>query len=329
MRYFLAIVVLSTPFIPICLGEETALSVERVKLNVEVINATKNGASVTGDEVTVAVYGNQQPMFTSSGNVDSEGRFAFENIPVGAGIIVRLSAKHQNMAFGGTAVAMTPGQTEFDARVKVYDVSFDNSIITVGTHHFVLKAGPESILIDEYMQLKNDSDMAVTSDRLDGQNRNIVVRVKLPEGFTNLGFHEYFIKNALVMTDDGFYDTMAIPPGKFQTVFSYSIPISSETMDITKKITLPTSEFMVFSQFSSEKVQGLGEPLGEIGLFDGGSAKYYQALSYKPGDTINLKVIDFNINNPENKTVIVLTIVFVIVGTLALLRLFGRKSHEE
>ena len=76
-----------------CLGNETTLSVEQTVLHVEVINATKNGASVTGDEVTVTVYGNQQSMFTSSGNVDSEGRFAFENIPVGAGIVAKLGAK--------------------------------------------------------------------------------------------------------------------------------------------------------------------------------------------------------------------------------------------
>ena len=321
--------VLSTSFIPVCLGEETDLPVERAKLNVEVINATKDGAPVTGDEVTVTVYGNQQPMLALNGNVDSEGRVAFEDIPVGAGIIVKLGAKHQNMAFGGPVVAMTPGQTEFDVGMQVYDVSFDNSIITVGTHHFVLKAGPESILIDEYMQLKNDSDMAVTSDKLDGQNRNIVVRVKLPEGFTNPDFHEYFIKDALVITDDGFYDTMAIPPGNFQAVFSYSIPIDSKTIKITKEITLPTSEFVVFSQFSSEKVQGFGEPLGEIGLSDGSFVEYYQALSYKPGETINLKIIDFNVNGPEDKTVMVLTIVFVIIGALALLRLFGRESREE
>ena len=246
LRYFLAIVVSSTLFMPICLGDETTLSVEHAILNVEVINATKNGTPITGDEVTITVYGNQQPMFTSNGNVDSDGRFAFENIPTGAGIAVKLRAKHQNMAFSGPAIAMTPGQTEFDARVQVYDVSFDNSTISVGTHHFVLKAGPESILIDEYMQLKNDSDMAVISDQLDEQNRNIVIRIKLPQGFTELDFHEYFVKSALVMTDDGFYDTMAIPPGKFQAVFSYSIPINSETMKITKKITLPTSDFMVF-----------------------------------------------------------------------------------
>ena len=151
LRYFLAIFMSLVFLTQICFAQGTPPSPQRTVLNVQVINATKDGTSVEGDEVTITVYGNQQPMFTLNGNVDPNGRVTFEDIPMGEGIVVMPRAKHQNMSFNGQALAMHSEHTDFNAKVNVYDVSFDNSIITVGTHHFILKAVHDSILIKEYI----------------------------------------------------------------------------------------------------------------------------------------------------------------------------------
>jgi len=314
---------------PICSASETTLSAEPAIFNIEVVNGTKAGASVADDEVTITVYRDGRLMLTLNGIANSEGKFTFEDIPTGNNVVVLPRAKHQDMSFNGSAVAITPGQTEFYGKVPVYDVSFDASLISVGTHHFIIKTESDSVLIQEYMQLKNSSDMAIISDELDDHERNIVFRVMLPDGFEGLSFQGYFVENAIVMTDDGFYDTMAIPPGTFQAVFAYSIPIGSETIGITKEITLPTSEFSVFSQLSSDKIQGLGEPIGKFKLSNETPADYFKLSSYKPGDKIAFEITGFNVKSDESKTVIILTVVFAVIGILAALRLLGKKTVES
>jgi hypothetical protein len=80
------------------------------------------------------------------------------------------------------------------------------------------------------MQLKNSSDMAVSSKQKDGENREVILEIMLPKGFQNLKSTSYFKDAALVITEQGFYDTMAVPPGEYAVNFSYTLDITSSIL---------------------------------------------------------------------------------------------------
>jgi hypothetical protein len=50
-----------------------------------------------------------------------------------------------------------------------------------------------------------------------------VLKVYLPAGFKDIIYSKYFQEQALIMTDDGFIDTMAVPPGRHDAVFTYAV----------------------------------------------------------------------------------------------------------
>ena len=148
----------------------------------------------------------------------------------------------------------------------------------------------------------------------------------LPVGFKDLTCSRYFQENALVITKDGFYDTMAIPPGQYDADFSYRLKIDSETIDIVKKISLPTSEFMVFSLLDKGQLQGLGNSGGEVNLADGSSAEYFSFPELKAAEQIKFQLTGFNVTKSNSNVVIILTVIFALMALLVIWRLRGQKS---
>lgn len=308
-------------------AEDAPLTNSGTVLVVKVTNGTAQGTAVTGDLVFVSIYQHERLTDTIEGKVDDSGQAVFENMPTGEHTVAVAAARHSDMMFGGRAVSLTPDSDTHIAHVTVYDVSEDNSKLFVGMHHFIIKAQSNSLVITEYMQLKNSSDTAVISKQRDAQGLPIVLKIMLPEGFKNLRCSSYFEEAALVIIQEGFYDTMAMPPGDdHQAIFSYTIDINSETIDIVKMISLPTSEFVFFSQLDPGRVEGLGLPDGRMTMADGTSAEYFNLTGLNAGDTVTFRVVGFNAPEPERQSWIIMSVVFGVIALVAVLRLLGLKQ---
>ncbi len=295
-------------------------------LTVEVTNNTVNGATVVGDEATVQFYRGQSPVESLQGNVGEDGKAVFENVPTGQDMAAVARVKHQDMAFKGRPVFLAPTAEEFSTSVQVFDVSTDTSQLSVGTHHIMVAVREMSLGFTEYMQLTNASDMAVTGSRRDGQNRPVVIEVKLPRGFRELASSGYLEQNALVITEEGFYDTLAVPPGEHQVTFSYKVDIDRNTIQVGKEMTLPTADLMIFWEQGQGRLEGLGEPTNRLTNEQGAPIEYYRRSDLKPGDRISFQVSGFNVRQSDSYTWIVLVVVFVVVVVVALLRLRPKSA---
>ncbi|MHC4243296.1 MAG: hypothetical protein ACYS3N_02875 [Planctomycetota bacterium] len=317
---------MSSLFTASYLAGQTTDTLRKASLTIDVTNRTANGTATLNDEVLVNIYEQGKPTQTLKGNIDSEGKAVFENVPTGNNITALPRIKHQNMMFNGHPIALKPGQTVFNGHVEVYEVSTDKSKLSTAAHHFIIKVEANSLLITEYMRLNNSSDMAITSEEKDENDNTKVIEVTLPKGFKDLTCLRYFQKNALVITKDGFYDTMATPPGQYDAEFSYSLEIDSETIDIVKKISLPTSEFMVFSLLDKGQLKGLGDSRGEVNLADGSSAEYFSFPKLKAAEQIKFQIVGFNVTKSNSNVVIILIVVFALIVVLVIWRLRSQKS---
>jgi hypothetical protein len=295
-------------------------------LAVEVTSGTADGIAVTDDVVIVQIYEHGKLLQTLEGKVAANSKALFENVPTGEHIVAVARTKHQNMMFNSRPVALSPTEDELFAYVLVFDVSDDKSKLSVETHHLMIKAQPESIAITEYMQLKNSSDMAVSSKERDSQNRTVVLDIMLPKGFKNLRSSSYFEDNALVITEEGFYDVMAVPPGEHQVTFSYTLDITSDSTDIVKKISLPTSNFVVFAELGRAKLQGLGQAEKQLIRTDGAPIEYYRRNHLAPAEEIAFQITGFNVGASGLATWIILAVVFGGLMVLAILRLGPQKG---
>lgn len=290
-------------------------------LTVEVVNKTENGTPVENDEVILQIFQYQQLYSTLEGNTSENGKAVFENVPAGAQFIALPRAKHKEMMFTGQAVKLDPTQDKLDAQVEVFDVSTDKSKLSVQTHHLIIKASPETKVLEitELMQIVNSSDMAISSNERDEQGNSIVLNIMLPKGFSNLQWSSYFEKNAIVVTKNGFYDVMAVPPGSYSATFSYTLDVTSSTMDIVKKISLPTANFMIFAQGSAE-LRSRSDADKQTMNMNGVSMEYLKFTNLAPDEEISFQVAGLKVDKHNWITWIVLTAVFVAMIIFAIVR---------
>lgn len=321
MKYFIVSVLAFCFLSHIGLANEATMPASKGVLVVEVTNGTANGADVSGDEVIVGIFENSQLLYSLNGEVAADGKAVFEDVPIGDNIVALARAKHQDMMFNGRPVVLKPTEDRHLAHVEVYDVSWDKSHLSVGTHHIIIKARSEYLEISEYLQLRNSSDMAVISKQKDSRDREIILEIMLPEGFKNLKATSYFEENALVVTEQGFYDTMAVPPGEYQANFSYTLDISSSTMDFVKGISLPTSNLIVFAELGQAKLRGLGEADNQVTNASGAPMKYYQLSNLAPAEEVAFQIVGFNVSTSGLTTWLILSLTFGALVVLVVLRL--------
>lgn len=295
-------------------------------LIVEVINNTENGASVEADEVIVELYKDHYLFDTLEGKADANGVAVFENVPTGRDTVALPRAKHQDMMFNGPIVVLKATEESIAAKVTVFDVSFDTSKLSIATHHIIIKSLPDSLEFTEFMQLTNTSGMAISSKKLGDKNRPIILEILLPKGFSNLKLTDYFKEDALVFTEKGFYDTMAVPPGKFSLNFSYTIDINSKTLDIAKGISVATSNLILFAELGQGTLVGLGEPDRVAAGPNGTEVAYYKRSNLAAGDELVFQITGFNVVTSDSTTWVVLAVVFGIVAVVVVVRMRPGKS---
>ena len=290
-------------------------------LTVEVINNTANGIPVIDDEIIVQIFQHQQLISTFESNAPDDGKAIFEDVPVGEHAAAIARVKHNDMMFTSGAIELIPSESNYTIQVDVFDVTTDRSKLSIETHHLIIDASSEgdTLEITEFMELVNSSDMAISSEKKDSQGHSVVIEMMLPEGFRNLQFTDFFEEGAIVVTDNGFYDIMAIAPGSFRAAFIYTLDITSVTMDIVKRISLPTENFMVFVNGYAK----LNPPEGmekKIMNNDNISMEYLKFSNLSQEQEISFQISGLVTKKSDILTWIILAGVFGIIIVFAVIR---------
>lgn len=289
-------------------------------LAIHIENGTAGGQVSEGTPLTVYFYRNSELIQQTSGLTDDEGNCTMENIPSGDDITAIAQARHSDMAFSSAPLLLPREQNRHALSFRVFDIAYDSSLIRVGTHHIIIKQEGDYIAVDEYVQLVNDSDRAVLSDRKDEQGRYKVVECALPDGFSELAFSSYFHADAIVQTAHGFYDTMAVPPGSYDAIFSYRLPLNPAAIEFRKTVAVQTGRMMLFVQNPGLTVTGLGGPVGSMNLSDGTAVDYY-AVDADQGSVLQFRLSGRPApDQPQENNWIVLSILFAVVILLAVFR---------
>jgi len=287
-------------------------------LVVKVTNGTPNGSSPTGDAVTVDIYAHEKPMHSLKGTVGSDGTVLFEDVPAGEMFLALAMVRHQNVAFSSQAARLLAKDKPVEAAVTVYDSSSDLSQLTVSMHHIIIESKSSSLVISEFLQLTNNSDHAICAAKPDGP----VVSMGLPKGYANFAPKNYFQQQALVMTEDGFYDKMAVAPGDYEASFSYTLGVEASEMEISRKITLATSQLVIFVKAPSLKIEGLETASSSMTDSDGTPIVYYKKSDLKPGQQLSFTISGFNIGTSSSDMWLILSVVFGVIVLIAAVRSF-------
>lgn len=219
-----------------------------------VIHNESTGKPQAGARVTLlhAEEGKSEPE-TSSVVTDARGRYRFENLPTGDEHLYAIDARHQGGLFAGGTITLpddTAQRPVVETRLKVWDTTDDPKSILLSRNDMFLVPKDNAVAVVDSYRIVNMSEEAYIGRG--GAGANTTLGFPLPDSARGNGV---VIVNQpridipeLRNTEFGFGITTAIPPGRTDIAFSYSVDGTGGSYDLTRTALYPILDSSVFAQ---------------------------------------------------------------------------------
>ena len=194
-----------------------------------VLNATKDGASESGQPITLHRVGNAI-LDDLTATTDASGRFRFE-FDYDSALEYGVSVRYQNTVYG-TDIDLSSGSPA-PVTLTVYESSSDDSIVSAGAVSLLLASVDETaqtVAALEIVELVNESNLAYVP----GSGVMELLRFGLPPGATDLNLDTGLIGADFVQVDRGFALLASVPPGEHEIMFSYEFPYDTQKFSLSK-----------------------------------------------------------------------------------------------
>jgi mono/diheme cytochrome c family protein len=317
-------------------GEETTLTMG------EVTGQVQNGS---GGEIPPAIsvvlhgFDQIQEVYTATTTTDPDGSFTFDNVEMPESRIFMVTIDFNQATFNSDIAVVEAGTHAVSLPVTIYDTSADTSMLFVDRLHiFVESVDPDSLHMIELYLISNPTDKVIV-----GPGRgDPVIYYSLPEDATNLRFQQGTSGDRFKMTEEGFADTMGVPPGsgQYQVMFAYDLPYDRKA-EVDRRLTLPVNSAVLLVPNVGLKVKSDQFEDNGVDQFDGESYQVYSSERFDAGSMVSFTVsgtpgtTDPSLQDPGEQTrllagALILSLSLVIVGLWGYRRYsYTRKNHRS
>jgi 5-hydroxyisourate hydrolase-like protein (transthyretin family) len=186
---------------------------------------------------------------------DARGRYGFDELPTGQDRFYALDARFQGGTFAGRAISIPSDTTQtpvIETTLRVWDTTTDPGAIVLQRDDLFVISTAEGAAVIESVTIANVSDSAYIGrgeEMSENESSGASVGFALPDGASNVRIEESDIDiPALVELDAGVAATVAFPPGETRVTFSYEVPGSGASIDLSRPALYPTLELSIFAK---------------------------------------------------------------------------------
>jgi mono/diheme cytochrome c family protein len=244
--------------------------------------------SISGGEIpsdlTVTLYGFDQmeQTFTADAQIDSEGLYTFEEVPLPLGRAFLASTEYEGVAYNSDIVVVDPENSNMVLIIPYYETTTDTSSLSVDRLHLLFEyVDPDILRVVEMYIISNSGDQIVVAPE-EGQP---VLSYSVPDEAINLQFQDGAVGERYIELAEGFGDFAAVRPGagQHQVIYSYDLPYKNE-FDFNQPLDLPVNAVIVLLPEDGIKIKG--EQLMDMGTRDvQGSAFHMYTSDLVPAGT--------------------------------------------
>lgn len=246
---------------------------------------------------------------------DPEGKFEINNLATDDNYRYFIVALYKGTEYEIGPLIFGKENKILKVEIPVYEPTSDPSIISIRMHHLIIKVTRENLQVEEYIVFENKDKRTYTGKRKI-RDKNAVLEFVLPSGFKNLEPLSGLMSCCTVPTEKGFVDTMPIKPGVREIVFSYLIPYSSSSFELSLPVQFFTENFSLLIS-RVEGVKLISEDLRNEGAITFKDGKYdiFSTGNLSQGATVRAKLVGLPRKNA--------TFNFALVGLITTLVLVG------
>lgn len=196
----------------------------------KMVNASANGGSVAGVEVTLTTYFGKTERNKSSTRTDADGNFQFENLDTNPNYSYQATTNYQKADYSTPRISFSGAEETRDVTLTVNDSTTQPEVVKASAKHYLLTLGNGELEVSEILVLNNTSDRSYIGSREVGPDQRETTRYQPPRGAKNVEYGDGLMSCCIVKDGEGFVDTMPIYPGEDQKIYSYRLPYGGTSL---------------------------------------------------------------------------------------------------
>ena len=242
------------------LRPDLSTSAKDGSINVQLVNETPGSSLDQSSPISVTLVALQdsQQVDEISRKADAEGAVHFTSLSRAAGRAYGLQVSYKGVEYFSELLDFSKGDATLAQQVKVYDTTDDAAVIRISRAHLILDFDATNLRVGELYFIDNPGNWTYIGKVPVGGGPRSTLQFSLPAGTNNLKFGDPRMESSTSLTDTGFRDTLPVPPGSRQVLFTYQLPYQSPTMSITRMVPYPTDIVNVLVADVGEKVSVSG-----------------------------------------------------------------------
>jgi len=246
-------------------------------------------------DVSLEAYDNFKQVFQKTLTLPSTGIIEFNDVPFLEGRVYFASIAYGGAVYRSEITEFAPDASELGLHVQIFDTTADDSGLYIDRIHVLVEfPEPDLLQIVEILIFSNNGEATVVA----GSPDQPTVSFPLPEGATAIEFEDGVLGQRYLKTQDGFGDTVNIPPGSgvYQVLVSYTLPYQGNKLDFAQTINYPVGAVVVMTPVSQVKVKGnFLEDLGVQNITNG-AFQVYAGRGLSRGEELQFQISE----NPES-----------------------------
>jgi hypothetical protein len=261
---------------------------------VEILDQTEGALLDLGLDVHLEAYDHFEQVYEEVLTISPDGVIEFNDVPFLAGQVYFASITYSGAVYRSEITELTPGASELVLQVQIFDTTTDDSGLSIDRIHvFIDFLEPDQVHIGEIYIISNFGTATVVAETAGLPT----VSFPLPEGALSIEFDNGILGERYLKTEDGFGDTVSIPPGSgvYQVLVNYTLPYQRNKLDYSHPVPYSVGAVVVMTPVNQVTVKG--NSLEDIGIqsIPDGSVHIYAGESIAAGGKLQFQIS----GNPE------------------------------
>jgi len=261
---------------------------------VEVLDHTEGALLELGLDVHLEAYDHFEQVYEKILTMPPDGVIIFTDVPFLAGQVYFASISYGGAMYRSEITELTPGSSELVLQVQIFNTTTDDSGLSIDRIHVLFEfLEPDQVHIGEIYILSNFGTATVVAETAGLPT----VSFPLPEGALSIEFKNGILGERYLKTEDGFGDTVSIPPGSgvYQVLVYYTLPYHRNKLDYSHFVPYSVGAVVVMTPVDQVKVKG--NTLEDMGIqsIPDGAVHIYAGESIAAGEKLQFQIS----GNPE------------------------------
>jgi hypothetical protein len=216
-----------------------------------VLDGSHDRKPLAGAEVVLSVEeaGERVPVETTTSAPD--GRFQFESLPLGNGIVYVVGVKRDGVDYFGDSPHFDNASHLARVTVVAYKATSAPCPLIVRSHDIRVWSEKGALYVSESLRIDNPSQKTFVGESISDMPP-VTLRLSIPDDFEKVTFDEEFYGRQFMVLDGRVLTSLPWPPGERTVEFTYVLPINKTFRAIRRRLDLPTEQLAIRAPGSAD-----------------------------------------------------------------------------